>query len=133
MIMRFADTFYFLALLNPADAAHRRAVEFSKQLRGGTLTTDWVLVEVADAMAAPAQRTLFVEFLEMLMGNPRVTIVPATRALFLSGFALYRNRPDKSWSFTDCVSFTTMNEFHLTEALTGDHHFEQAGFHALLK
>lgn len=45
---------------------------------------------------------------------------------------LYRARPDKEWSLTDCTSFVVMNECGLTDALTGDRHFEQAGFKALL-
>jgi predicted nucleic acid-binding protein len=44
----------------------------------------------------------------------------------------YESRPDKAWSLTDCISFVVMNQHGLTEALTGDHHFEQAGFTALL-
>jgi predicted nucleic acid-binding protein len=45
---------------------------------------------------------------------------------------LYRNRADKNWSLTDCISFVVMKRKGITEALTGDHHFEQAGFKALL-
>jgi predicted nucleic acid-binding protein len=46
---------------------------------------------------------------------------------------LYHLRPDKQWSLTDCISFLVMSEEGITEALTADHHFEQAGFVALLK
>lgn len=49
------------------------------------------------------------------------------------GIELYSQRPDKNWSLTDCISFQVMKSFGITEALTGDHHFEQAGFVALLK
>jgi hypothetical protein len=49
------------------------------------------------------------------------------------GLALYAARPDKEWSLTDCVSFLVMQDHGVTEALTADHHFEQAGFVALLK
>ncbi len=49
------------------------------------------------------------------------------------GFDPYESRPDKDWSLTDCTSFIVMNEFNISNALTGDHHFEQAGFRALLK
>jgi len=49
------------------------------------------------------------------------------------GLELYARRPDKSWSLTDCISFVVMTDRGLTEALTGDHHFEQAGFRALLR
>ena len=46
---------------------------------------------------------------------------------------LYLARQDKQWSLTDCTSFVAMQREKITEALTGDHHFEQAGFVILLK
>ena len=46
---------------------------------------------------------------------------------------MYRDREDKQWSLTDCISFVVMADGGLADALTGDHHFEQAGFKALLK
>ena len=59
--------------------------------------------------------------------------MPASHSLFQEGVQLYNARPDKDWSLTDCISFVVMQEHGLTDALTGDHHFEQAGFTALLK
>lgn len=53
--------------------------------------------------------------------------------LWRRGLGLYAARPDKAWSLTDCISFVVMTDRGLTEALTGDHHFEQAGFRALLR
>jgi predicted nucleic acid-binding protein len=50
-----------------------------------------------------------------------------------AGFDLYESRLDKDWSLTDCVSFAVMTQRGLTEALTADHHFEQAGFRAVFK
>jgi predicted nucleic acid-binding protein len=51
--------------------------------------------------------------------------------VYQAGFGLFAARPDKAWSLTDCISFAVMRERGLSEALTGDHHFEQAGFRAL--
>lgn len=59
--------------------------------------------------------------------------MPPTDALFRRGLQLSNNRPEKEWSLTDCISFVVMKERRIKEALTGDHHFEQAGFVALLK
>ena len=53
--------------------------------------------------------------------------------MFQRGLRLYEERPDKEWSLTDCLSFVVMKDENLREALTGDQHFEQAGFIALLK
>ena len=128
----FADTFFFLALLNEPDAAHDRAATAVQQF-DCLVTTPWVLTEVADGMAPRHRRGTFVAFLAFLRAHDRVTIVPADQALFDAGVELYANRPDKDWSLTDCISFVVMREHGLTEALTADHHFEQAGFKALIK
>jgi predicted nucleic acid-binding protein len=124
----FADTFYYLALLNDADAAHEQARALSRSLHRRTVTTDFVLMEVADALAAPKRRHLFTLLLEQLRRDPYTTIVEADRSLFDRGARLYEQRPDKSWSLTDCLSFFVMTDAGLTEALTGDQHFVQAGY-----
>ena len=90
------------------------------------------MTEVADAMAQPGNRAVFLQFLAALERNPAVSIVPASEQLYRRGLDFYRTRPDKDWSPTDCISFVVMQEHGLTEALTGDHHFKQAGFVALL-
>ncbi|MCY2924218.1 MAG: PIN domain-containing protein [Planctomycetota bacterium] len=129
----FADTYYYLALLNRDDDAHQRVVRLSERMFAPTMTTTWVLTEVADAMAGVSQRGRFVAFLKLLRGDTAVAIVPASSELFDLGMQLYTQRPDKDWSLTDCISFVVMKQHSLTEALTADRHFEQAGFKALLR
>ena len=129
----FADTFYYPAIINADGASHERAVRASGRVSGQVVTTGWVLTEVADALAAPQQRGDFLALLRALKDDPEVTIVPTTDDLFGRGVDLYARRPDKDWSLTDCISFVVMQERGIAEALTGDHHFEQAGFAALLK
>jgi len=128
----FVDTFFFLALLNPADIAHSRAVAVSRSLRAKQVTTTWVLTEVGDAMSAPANRGNFVRFVSVLRNSSLITIVPASQEAFDSGFKLFSGRADKGWTLTDCISFVTMYDRAITDALTGDQHFVQAGFKALL-
>jgi uncharacterized protein len=128
----FADSFYYLALLNPRDAAHPRAIAASDGLCGRLVTSAYVLTEVADALAAPRDRARFLALLQTLETNPDVTIVPGSDDLFHRGVELYRQRPDKDWPLTDCISFVVMGDLGATEALTGDRHFQQAGLVALL-
>jgi len=129
----FADSFYFLALLRLEDSAHARALAASQNRTDRLVTTAWVLTEVADALAVPATREGFPRLLAALRTDPACTIVPPTQDLFDAGVELYARRPDKAWSLTDCISFVVMREHGMNEALTGDRHFEQAGFIALLK
>ena len=128
----FADAYYFLALVNPRDTGHRAALEFARQWRGEVVTTRWVLAEVADGLASPLNRRLGMMLVEQVSREPRFYLMENSDALFARGFELYRQRPDKEWSLTDCISFVVMADEGLTEALTSDHHFEQAGFTALL-
>ncbi len=132
MTVAFADTFYYLALLSKTDAAHARAVELARSSRLRTVTTDWILTEIGDALANPADRVRFAPLVETLRSSPFVTVVPFSAELFDRGIALYSERRDKDGSLTDCISFVVMQEHGLTDALTGDRHFEQAGFRRLL-
>lgn len=129
----FADSFYFFALLNPKDRAHRKALEFSQQNQGPIVTTVWVLTELADGLAASANRRAFSRVVERIRANSDNEIVPPTEELWSRGIALYDARSDKQWSLTDCISFVVLREQKIRGALTGDHHFEQAGFEALLR
>ena len=130
----FADAFYFFALLSKTDEAHTEAVEFTRSYRGAFVTTDWVMVELADGLSAtPHGRAQFLQTRDRLAAHPRTKIVKLDDSLYQAGIALYAQRPDKEWSLTDCISFVVMQRERLTDALTGDHHFIQAGITALLK
>ncbi len=129
----FADSFYFFAVLNPRDRAHQKAREFADCHEGAIVTTAWVLTELADGLAVTAHRAAVSRLIARLEAEPDNEIVPPSEELMTRGIELYDARPDKQWSLTDCISFIVMQEYGLTEALTGDHHFEQAGFTALLK
>jgi predicted nucleic acid-binding protein len=129
----FADTYYFLALLNARDEAHERAVALANELRGSIVTTTWVLTELADGLAETPGRSVFAEFLVRFRGDERAIIVETSDELFERGVELYQGRPDKGWSLTDCISFTVMQDREITDALTADHHFEQAGFTLLMR
>jgi uncharacterized protein len=129
----FADSYFFMSLMNKGDAGHQMAVVIVDAVMGPIVTTQWVLVEVADAFCRPRDRALFKKLLELIDADKRIQVIPASDSQFVDGTQRYLDRPDKSWSLTDCISFVVMEDHHITEALTGDHHFEQAGFTALLK
>jgi predicted nucleic acid-binding protein len=129
----FADSFYFFAVLNKNELQHERAKQFAATFPGGLVTTDWVLTEIADGLARPPRREVFTALHDELVAHPYVQIIPCSSALHDAGLNLYRAHPDKAWSLTDCISFVVMEREGIAEALTGDRHFEQAGFAALLK
>lgn len=129
----FADTYFLLALLNERDADHARAGEWWERLcDDDIITTAWVLVELADGMSRGKSRKVSAQFIEDLRSMHTIRVIEPAAALLWRGFDLYRQREDKEWSLTDCISFVVMADEGLTEALTGDRHFGQAGFKALL-
>jgi uncharacterized protein len=126
----FADAQYFIALLNRRDQFHTDAVAAPV---AGTriITTQWILIETADALSHPSSRQTAERFIRSLISNSD-SVVLSDLDWLIAGLDLYAKRADKEWSLTDCISFCVMEARGIREALTGDHHFEQAGYVALL-
>jgi predicted nucleic acid-binding protein len=133
MNVRFADTFYFLASINDRDQYAEQVAAFDKTFHGHIVTTDFVLLEVADALSAADIRGMVRTYCLELRNSSGCEVIEASRDLLDRGLNEYHRYIDKGWSLTDCTSFVVMRDRGLTEALTGDKHFEQAGFVSLFK
>jgi predicted nucleic acid-binding protein len=129
----FADTFFFLALLNARDRTYHEKARAANRVDRAVVTSQWVLIELADHLCDLNNRRLFGQVYNALVQDHRYTIIPVDAEAFDEAVKLYQSRRDKAWSLTDCTSFVIMRLRHLRDALTADHHFEQAGFNALLK
>lgn len=129
----FADTYALIAWLNPDDGAHVVVSDYLDTFNGRLVTTEWVLVELADGLAAPAYRPTVIDFLNEVRTAPQFEVVGYDPAVYRAGFDLFARRPDKGWSLTDCISFGVMTARGLTDALTADQHFTQAGFRAVFR
>jgi predicted nucleic acid-binding protein len=133
----FADTFYWVALLFRRDTWHDRVTAFSHTLsrEGIFYTTYAVVLEFLAAFSAagPYLRQQATARVEEMLSDPSVRVVEVTRARLLEGLALYKARPDKAYSLTDCVSMQVIRREGLTEVLSNDHHFTQEGFHILFE
>ena len=92
----FADTFYFLALLDSREERHSQAAEVSRDLQLRLVTTEWVLAEFGDAYCHPNDRADFVALYRSPLNHPRVKIIPADTRLFQRGVDFFEQRPDKS-------------------------------------
>lgn len=131
----FLDTAYVNALVNTRDQWHDAAVQWQRKLSADKrqlVTTEFVLVEIADGLSAVRFRVQAVQVITTLQASSLVEIISASSQLFTSALELYRSRGDKDWGLTDCASFVVMNARGFSEALTTDDHFRQAGFRALL-
>src|SRR5437867_1786453 len=110
----FADAFYYIALLNPSDQFHVAAVAATKTLKQQIVTTLWALVEVADALSAPAVRQRTHHFLQQVSADPNTTVIQDIDPWYFLGLQLFGRRPDKNWSLTDCISFEVMTDRKMT-------------------
>jgi predicted nucleic acid-binding protein len=124
----FIDTGYILALANTADHYHDCARATSLVVSPPFLTTEAVLVEIGNALSKTSWRQLGIATLHDLQADPDIQVVPVTTELFERAVDLYSTRLDKEWGLTDCISFVVMQDYKLTQALTTDRDFEQAGF-----
>jgi uncharacterized protein len=131
--LRFIDAGYWIALVNGSDRYHDRALALSRTLTGRFVTTEAVLIEVANALARQRWRAQTAALIDEIMSTPTIDIVTITTELLRQGMHLFASRPDKEWGLTDCISFVVMQDRGITEALAADQHFVQAGFRALLR
>lgn len=132
----FLDSAYVIALSARNDRLHERAVELANQLEYADVhlvTTRAVLLEIGNALSKRQYRHAAIGLLHSLEADPSVEIVPLTESLFADAFQLYARHLDKEWGLIDCVSFIVMQVRGISDALTADRHFEQAGFCALLR
>ncbi len=132
----FADTSYWIALLNPRDDLHPKARAISREYGPDKIiTSEMVLVEFLNSFSdyGPRLRQAAAKAAASLRDTPQIVIVPQTSQLYEKALKRYRDMTDKSWSLTDCASFLVMEDEQLKAALTHDRHFAQAGFQALLR
>lgn len=131
----FADTNYWIALLDPRDGLHVEAHRLSKGLKDSAIaTSEMVLVELLNAFSGRGERsrTIAGEFAQAISNNPQVEVVPQSTLHFQAALSLYLRRPDQRWGLTDCASMIVMRQRAIDEVASADRHFRQAGFTTLL-
>jgi uncharacterized protein len=131
----FADAVYWVALASPHDQWHTQAIAATRSL--GTaqiLTTEEVFVEFLAHFSGYGRqaREGATLYFDTVLNDPGILVLPQSHQSFLCGYALYKARPDKDYSLTDCISMEAMRQEAITDVLTHDNHFAQGGFTILL-
>jgi len=132
----FVDTSGFFAMMSKDDAWHLaadRVLRKAKRSNRRLVTTDYVLDETATLIKTRRLGHLTADLFDRVLNSTACRVEWTDENRFHSTRAFFQKHSDKSWSFTDCVSFSVMKAFRLSDALTSDQHFEQAGFIRLLK
>ncbi len=129
----FVDASFVVALVNEKDQNHSLALELADRFAGQRLvTTDAILLEIGNALSRNFKQQS-VEIIEEFLTSDDVQVIHLHPPLFRKAFDLYKSRSDKVWGLIYCVSFVVMKELGITDALSADKHFEQAGFSILIK
>jgi predicted nucleic acid-binding protein len=132
----FLDTSFAIALSSITDQNHVRAIQLANQIEANKIrlvTTQGILLEIGNALSKQRYRKAAIQLLESLETDPSVEVVLLPNSLYKSAFNLFKQRADKEWGLVDCISFIVMQDRGITDALTADAHFQQAGFQALLR
>ncbi len=128
----FLDTSFVIALFVKKDVNHSKAKDIFKKIRVSEIWLhDGIILEIGNFFSSAKSKAIV--FIEKMQESEEVKIVPLDENLLRDSFELYKSRIDKTWGLVDCISFIVMENYKLTDVLTADVHFEQAGFIALLK
>ena len=133
----FVDTSGWARYLNRLDPLHAEAARAFKHAVGqgsGRVTTNYVLSELVPLMAVRMRinRQDILTAVERIHQLQFLTIIYIDQSHDTAAWAMLRQYSDKEWSLVDAASFVVMQANGITEALTTDHHFEQAGYIRLL-
>ena len=134
----FADTAGWANIVDPRQPYHAPAASLYRRARQQgrrLITTNYIIAELVSLLTSPLRipRPSIVAFVESIKTSPYVEIIHIDVGLDGQAWQLLTHRQDKDWSLVDCSSFVVMQQRSIGEALTTDHHFEQAGFIRLLK
>lgn len=127
----FADSFYWIALLSPKDTWHSRVIKWSQSYPDVSLViTDGIIDEIFAHFSKQGDilRGKVIELYQNILDEPNIQLIAYNQELRQAGIELYKKRPDKGYSLTDCISMVVMKKLNISEVLTNDKHFSQEGF-----
>lgn len=131
----FADSVYWIAVINPADQWFESVHAAASVIQEGVIvTTHEILIETLNFYAEKGEkkRDAISDLVRSILLDVRIEKIPATEENFLDGLDLYERRRDKGYSLTDCISMNICRKYKIKDVLTHDDHFRQEGFNELL-
>ncbi|OYQ62333.1 VapC toxin family PIN domain ribonuclease [Pseudanabaena sp. SR411] len=134
----FIDTSGWANLIDISQPFHPLSVKIYQNARSQKhtiITTSYIITELVALLSSPLRipRPKAIAFIQSLKTSPYVEVIHISKEIDTKAWELLTQRQDKEWSLVDCSSFIVMQERKISESLTSDHHFEQAGFIRLLK
>ena len=133
--MIFIDTGAFFASKVTNDINHSSAIVIENQIREGIhgkmITTNYILDELYTLLRGRVVHEEIIQIGEAIKQSPNIRIIWILEALEEKAWNFFKEHKDKTFSFTDCISFVVMHTLRINTAFTYDSHFEQAGFQVI--
>ena len=134
----FIDTSGWAELFVSSESYHQQAKAWFAKARKQKIemvTSNYVVAELVALLNSPLRvpRSQLFQYVDAVKTASYVNVIYIDAAIETAAWSLLKNRADKTWSLVDATSFIIMQQLGVQEALTTDHHFEQAGFIRLLK
>ncbi|MDO8871570.1 MAG: PIN domain-containing protein [Methanoregula sp.] len=129
----FLDTSFVVAIINNDDQFHKAALNLEKDLKTyvAVWITEAILIEIGNTFSK-SNKGQVSDFIQYCYVSPQIHVVNTDEGVLRQALDLFKYN-DKDWSLTDCISFVVMKKEGIDIAYSSDHHFEQAGFHYILK
>ncbi len=127
----FVDTSFWCALYDAGDENHSPASELwgvLQKLPVQLYITDYIFDETITITRRRVSHQGALRLGEVLINSQVVSMVRIDEDLFRDSWQLFKTHKDKSYSFTDCTSFTVMQALGINKTLAFDRHFSQMGF-----
>jgi uncharacterized protein len=133
-VKHFVDTSALYALIDRRDSHHSVMAKRVRRLLGShrrLVTTDYVVCEAVNLANARSGHHVGTRILELIERSAALRVEWIGSLRFDASKIFYRRYSDHRYSFTDCTSFVVMQELRISDALTTDEHFAEAGFQVL--
>ena len=123
----FIDTGPWYASVVPDDPRHIDVMTWLRKSNCSHVTTDYVVDETLTLLRARGERSRAIALGRHLMDLAGVTIHFISEVEIRQAWAMFRDNPNRDWSFTDCTSKVVIENLHIKQVLTFDRHFAESG------
>lgn len=126
-MMTFVDTSGWFASVVASDPRHQAVMAWVKTSPGPFVTTDYVIDETLTLLRSRGHAAKAVRFGRQMLDLLVCPVHYLQRDELRRAWELFREQPQRAWSFTDCTGKVVIERLHIKQVLTFDHHFREFG------
>lgn len=127
----FVDTSGWYDLLFSGSPKHAQIVKLMRAPGATFVTSTYVLDELVALLLTRGDHATTARAGSHVRSAAEVRVEHPDATEELRAWRLFLDRPDKTYTLTDCLSFVIMRRLKIETAVATDEHFRQEGFTAL--